>query len=211
MSNLIEIKQPVLSHPWYRAWECGKVTKEGLQIYAQEYYWQVANFPRYLSALHAQTEELSDRQVILRNLMDEENENQPHPELWLDFAESLGLDRSQVRNRTPGPAAMALVEEFRSVVKSGQPEALGALLAYESQVPEVAKFKTKALNEFYLEGDAAEKGTRFFKVHEEADVWHTRELEGILAKMSDRDRARAQVAADRCGKALWQFLDAMPA
>ncbi len=41
---------------------------------------------------------------ILANLMDEEAGNPHHPELWLEFAESLGLNRKEVANATPSPA-----------------------------------------------------------------------------------------------------------
>jgi pyrroloquinoline-quinone synthase len=189
----------------------GETSAEALRHYASQYYWQVANFPRYLSRLHSQTESLEARQAILRNLNDEENPAQPHPELWLDFAEALGLDRAQVRAAPAGPAAQALVDEFHAVTAAGQAEALGALLAYESQVPAVAEFKSKALKKFYLKGEAAAKGARFFDVHAEADVWHTRELELLVATLPPADQLKVQAAADRCAQALWKFLDAMPA
>jgi pyrroloquinoline-quinone synthase len=204
----ISPEQKVLNHPWYRQWECGALPRTALQHYAMEYYWQVAQFPRYLSQLHSQLEDLGDRQIVLRNLNEEENEPEPHPELWLDFAESLGLDRSAVKNGLPGRAARELVKKFRSLTAAGKEEALGAIYAYEAQVPEVAKFKAKALEAHYLpEGS---KGTRFFQVHEAADVWHSREIASLVGKLSPAGKARAQAAASRACTALLRFLDAMP-
>lgn len=210
MSATIRIEHPILSHPWYKMWECGELPVESLRHYAQEYFWQVAHFPRYLSRLHSQVSDLKTRQVILENLADEENPKSPHPELWLDFAEALGLDRDKVRSSSPSPAAQELIHEFQSLIEAGVPEGLGAILAYESQVPAVAQFKSKALESYYLQKEKADQGTRFFRVHQEADVWHTKELDDVVASLSTEDRQKAQVAADKASLALWKFLDAMP-
>ena len=60
----LTIEPRILSHPWYRKWECGELPVESLRHYAGEYYWQVANFPRYLSRLHSQLERVEDRRVV---------------------------------------------------------------------------------------------------------------------------------------------------
>lgn len=210
MNPTIRIARPVLTHPWYRKWECGELSVDSLRHYAKEYYWQVARFPRYLSALHSQLEELESRQVVLRNLQDEENDAEPHPKLWLEFAEALGVPGREIVSSKPGPAARRLIEEFEGLVSSGPAPALGALLAYESQVPEVARFKAEALEKHYLPEERRARGTRFFAVHREADVWHTQELDGLVQALPAEDRREAQLAADRAGAALWEFLDAMP-
>lgn len=210
MHSSIKISPKLLSHPWYQKWECGALHKEALQVYASEYYWQVANFPRYLSRLHSQIDDLKTRQVILSNLLDEENSSKPHPELWLNFADSLGVDTQKVRSSRPGEPAQALVGEFQALVNSSPEEGLGAIMAYESQVPEVAQFKEKALREFYLDKSVADRGVEFFAVHREADVWHTQQLEEIVASLSEEKREKAQRAADRACAALWKFLDSMP-
>jgi pyrroloquinoline-quinone synthase len=210
MSTTITIQSRLLAHPWYQKWECGELTTDSLRTYAGEYYWQVAAFPRYLSRLHSQMGDLRQRQLILRNLLDEENPDAPHPELWLDFAEALGRDRHEIRTGTPGAAVQELIAEFQSLVAASPEEGLGAILAYESQVPEVAHFKRKALEKHYFHGSPTERGTRFFAVHEEADVWHTKALDELVATLSVEEKQRAQQAADRAGTALWRFLDAMP-
>jgi pyrroloquinoline-quinone synthase len=206
----ITVEPKLLAHPWYRKWECGELSNESLRTYAGEYYWQVAAFPRYLSRLHSQMDDLKQRQVILSNLLDEENQKSPHAELWLDFAEALGLDRDAVKMGTAGAAVSSLIKEFQTLVASSPEEGLGAILAYESQVPEIAHFKKEALERHYMSDAVAEKGTRFFAVHEEADVWHTRELEDLIATLSDDQKRKAQDAAHRACAALWNFLDAMP-
>ncbi len=209
--KLLTISPCILSHPWYQRWEKGEVSRDALRTYAGQYYWQVSHFPRYLSRLHSQMEDLSQRQVILGNLLDEENKNAPHPELWLDFAEALGLDRMSVMQSQPGEAVSKLVAAFQSLVSSSPEEGLGAILAYESQVPEVARFKSEALKKYYLQDAQASQGLRFFEVHEKADIWHTQELESLITRLSPEQKERAQNAANSACSALWEFLDAMPA
>src|SRR6059036_3866068 len=88
----------LLKHPFYLAWTRGELTKQALADYAKQYYHHVAAFPTYLSAVHANTDDQEMRKHILANLMDEEAGSPNHPELWLGFAESLGLNAEEVRN-----------------------------------------------------------------------------------------------------------------
>ena len=44
-------KYDLLSHPFYKAWSAGKLTKEDLRAYAQDYYHHVEAFPTYLAEL----------------------------------------------------------------------------------------------------------------------------------------------------------------
>src|ERR1700751_296877 len=95
--------QHLLQHPFYQAWSRGELTLEALRDYAAQYYHHVAAFPTYLSAVHAQTDDTETRRHILSNLMDEEAGSPNHPELWLEFAESLGLDRAEVKGAALWP------------------------------------------------------------------------------------------------------------
>jgi pyrroloquinoline-quinone synthase len=87
------------------------------------------------------------------------------------------------------------------------PEGLAALYAYESQIPEISKTKREGLAAFYGISDA--DATRFFTVHEEADVWHRqveREALGRVARTPE-EREKALAAARRCLDALNGALD----
>ena len=90
-------EQHLLKHPFYTAWTEGTLTVSALRGYAAQYYKHVAAFPRYLSAIHAQTPDLETRQYLLENLIDEERGAENHPELWLRFAEGIGTTREVVR------------------------------------------------------------------------------------------------------------------
>src|SRR5208282_922439 len=87
----------ILLHPFYQRWTCGKLSREALADYAKQYYHHVAAFPTYLSAVHANTTDGETRRHILANLVDEEAGNPNHPELWLRFAEGVGVNREDVQ------------------------------------------------------------------------------------------------------------------
>src|SRR5947209_15290891 len=104
----------LLTHPFYQAWTRGELSMDALQDYARQYYHHVAAFPTYLSAVHANTDDQAARRIILENLIDEEAVHPNHPELWLQFAESLGVSRDDVRSTDLWPETRALIDTFRA-------------------------------------------------------------------------------------------------
>ena len=88
----------LLKHPFYQAWTMGKLTREDLAVYAQQYYQQEVRFPRYISAVHSNCPELTVRQTLIENLTHEESGPENYPELWLAFAGAVGASRESVQN-----------------------------------------------------------------------------------------------------------------
>src|SRR5947207_6539270 len=80
----------LLKHPFYKDWQAGKLSRESLQLYAAQYYRHVEAFPKHLRVLAARADE-SLRLVVLENLAEEENPDGPHPQLWREFYEALGV------------------------------------------------------------------------------------------------------------------------
>ena len=198
----------LLKHPFYVLWTEGRLTADDLRRYAIAYYPQVANFPRYVSGVHASCEDAALRQELLENLVEEERGEQNHPALWRAFAASLGAASSDLASAPSTPEVGAAVAEFLATTRSGSvAEGLAALYAYESQIPEIARTKREGLAAFYGITDSA--ATRFFTVHEEADVWHRRIERDALGRIAAtaEDRERALDAAGRCLDALNRALD----
>src|SRR5246127_3455494 len=80
----------LLKHPFYQDWQAGKLSRESLQLYAAQYYRHVEAFPQHLRVLAARTE--GPLQGLIReNLAEEENPAAPHPRLWRNFAEAVGV------------------------------------------------------------------------------------------------------------------------
>src|SRR5262249_38044458 len=93
----------LLKHPFYLAWTPAELSRQALPDYASQYYHHVAAFPTYLSAVHAKCGDQSIRKQLLNNLIDEEAGSPNHPELWLKFAEALGVSESDVRQSVQRP------------------------------------------------------------------------------------------------------------
>jgi pyrroloquinoline-quinone synthase len=198
----------LLKHPFYQLWSRGELKLETLREYAISYYPHVAAFPTYVSGVHAGCEDPALRQELLENLIEEERGTENHPALWRKFAAALGAAASDLAVSPRTPEVAAAIAEFRRATREGSTaEGLAALYAYESQIPEVSKTKREGLCAFYgiEEGDA----TRFFSVHEKADVWHREVEREALSRVADtpETREKALDAARRCCDALNRALD----
>jgi pyrroloquinoline-quinone synthase len=202
----------MLKHPFYVAWTEGKLSKPVLAEYAKQYYAHVRAFPTYVSGVHSRCEDLAVRRQLLENLIEEERGDENHPELWLRFAEALGVDREAVKSAELLPATKASVKSLQSLTQSKDyRQGLAALLAYESQIPEVAKTKREGLKSFY--GIADERAVSFFRIHESVDLLHEQVEMQILKDECQSPAAQddAIASARESAKALWNFLDGVAA
>src|ERR1700745_769938 len=158
----------LLKHPFYLAWARGELSKEALTDYAKQYYYHVAAFPTYLSAVHAKCDDQPTRKQILANLIDEEAASPNHPELWLQFAEALGVSEEEARNTTKEPETKNLIDTFRAVCRDeSTAEGLASLYAYESQIPAICESKIEGLKKHY--GFTDPKHYEYFTVHIKVD------------------------------------------
>jgi pyrroloquinoline-quinone synthase len=213
-SNLREAvsEYAMLKHPFYVAWTEGRLSHDVLAEYAKQYYAHVRAFPTYVSGVHSRCEDLSVRRQLLENLIEEERGDENHPELWLRFAEGLGVTRAEVDKAELLASTQDSVGSLRSLTqREDYREGLAALLAYESQIPEVARTKREGLKSCY--GIADERAVAFFRVHEDIDVLH-QAVEMQMLKEScttEAEQKRAIAAASDGAKALWNFLDGVTA
>ena len=196
----------LLKHPFYLAWTRGELKTEALRDYARQYYHHVAAFPRYLSAVHANCEDQYTRKQLLANLIDEEAGSPNHPELWLKFAEGLGVSEVDARNTTREPETKNLIDTFRSVCLDGSTaEGLAALYAYESQIPAICESKIDGLRKHY--GFTNPEHYQYFTVHIEADREHSAIERRMLGRYVDnRNVESVRASVNRVLGALWEML-----
>ena len=207
MKRLIR-ERSVLEHPFYKAWQRGDVPMSALQEYAGQYYPHVLAFPTYLSAVHANCPDLTVRQQILENLIEEERGDKNHPELWLRFAEGLKMSRPEVLAKRPLASTTHLIDTFLETTReSSFPAGMAAMFAYESQIPQVSQTKMDGLREFY--GVRDERSLEFFRAHIGLDEIHSAVAAKIIAKHTKTPRERREVlgAARGVADAYWGFLD----
>ena len=196
----------LLKHPFYLAWTRGELSKEALADYARQYYHHVAAFPTYLSAVHANCDDQVTRKQLLNNLIDEEAGSPNHPELWLQFAEGLGVSACDVRNTAKEPETKKLIETFRSTCGDGSTaQGLAALYAYESQIPEICESKIDGLKKHY--GFTDPKHYEYFSVHIEADREHSAAERKMLREhLGDQNFESVKASVNRVLDALWEML-----
>jgi len=196
----------LLKHPFYAAWSNGTLPVATLRDYAAQYYHFEVNFPRYVAGAYARLERPQDRRVLLDNLVDEEGRSPTHPELWADFAHAIGVN---VRDGSVAPATRRLLRVYEGhAIRGSAPSALGALYAYESQFPEVAREKSRGLRENY--GIRSKAAHEFFRVHTFADVEHSaaeRRLLSHYLRQDPKAGAAASSAVQDAVQGWWSFLD----
>jgi pyrroloquinoline-quinone synthase len=194
----------LLKHPFYQAWNEGKLNREILKDYAEQYYQHVKAFPRYISATHSMCEDIKKRKVLLENLQEEEDKNNDHPKLWKQFAIAVGAEEDSIETKKQETFTKDMIDNFFKQARSSYAEGLGSFYTYERQVPEIADVKIKGLKQHY--GVNSKEGLMFFDVHKEADVIHRVECENLLDSLSPDEQVKAEKAALTTAKFMWNFL-----
>ena len=199
----------LLNHPFYKSWNEGKLTREIIKDYAEQYYQHVKAFPRYISATHSLCEDIEKRKILLENLNDEENRNADHPKLWKNFALAMGADAEKIEEVKADQFTKDLIDNFFKNGRSTYAEGLASLYTYERQIPEIAETKIQGLKKYY--GVNTKEGLEFFIAHKEADVHHRKECEKLLDGLSVEEQGKAEIAALSTAKYLWNFLSGIAA
>ena len=202
-----DIKDKHLSkHEFYQLWNEGKISLDALRGYAQQYYHFVSEFPRFVSGVHSKTPYEEDRIFILDNLNEEEDKQLPHSELWLRFAEGIGINRDKINFRML-PETKEMIDEMRELTSKGFLEGSAAILAYEAQIPEIAKLKMDGLKKHY--NIKNRKALEFFMVHGKVDIEHQKTWKKIIEKHAKTKGQKAKVrrALNQSLNAMWNMLD----
>ena len=200
-------KYHLLNHPFYKSWNDGKLTREIIKDYAEQYYQHVKAFPRYISATHSLCEDIERRKILLENLQDEENRDEDHPKLWKNFAFAMGSSKKEIESVKEEKFTTELIENFFKNGRSSYAEGLASLYTYERQIPEIAETKIQGLKKFY--GVSSKEGLEFFEAHKSADVIHRAECEKLLDGLSKEEQKKAETASMLTARYLWNFLSGM--
>jgi len=172
----------LLQHPFYLAWNEGKLTKEQMAVYAGEY----GSFIQLVSEGWQATGE----QAIAK-------EEEEHYILWKKFAESL-------QAKTMG-ASIDQVNKLVNLVKNSfgsYAGALGALYAFEAQQPATASSKLEGLKKHYSQWQADET---YFTIHQ-SDFQEPALLEEKINSLSTEDKIIAALACEETCSLLWNAL-----
>lgn len=199
-------KKHLSKHKFYEMWNEGKVSMDALRGYAQQYFMFVSEFPKLVSRVHSNTPNEADRLLILENLNEEENPKLPHSELWLRFAEGLGIKRNGM-DVMPLAETKFLITEMKKLASEDFLEGSASILAYESQISEIAKLKMDGLKKHY--NMKSKRALEFFRVHGKVDIEHQKTWKKIIGKnaKTKSQKLRVRRALDKSLNAMWIMLD----
>lgn len=203
-------KKSLLNHPFYRMWSDGRLPRIALDEYARQYYHLTDNFPRFVASVYKNCSDAKIRRKILDNLTEEEmgdsNNPKPHAVLWLQFCSALGIKAKDAIQSKKLSKTNALLKDFESLTSNDFLSGAACLLAYEMQLPDIAKAKKEGLIKYYNIKD--NKGLEFFDVHMEADIRHSKVWKDILIKHAAGSKAKKIMKSfEQSLSAQWRFLD----
>jgi len=204
-------------HPLWHAIADGKLSRDQLKRFAIQFFLQVREFPRAVSAMHANCPFPDERMALAESVYEEETGrlsgcNQPHPELFIRFGEALGLTRQEMVEGRPLPATRALIDWFElSTRQRSFIEGAAAInLAAEGQVPGAFGPMARQLQQHYgLSREAVE----FWDIHEMADAEHSEVGDNIVVRHATdaATQERVRDALQHSLDAWWQFFDGIQA
>jgi pyrroloquinoline-quinone synthase len=213
----IQARRTFGGHPLWYAIADGKLSREQLQRFAVQFFLQVREFPRAVSAMHANCPFPKERMELAESVYEEETGrlsgcNLPHPELFIKFGEAVGLKREDMTEGKPLPATRALIDWFELSTKQRSfIEAAAAInLAAEGQVPGAFGPMARRLQQHY---GLSKEAVAFWDVHEVADAEHSDVGDNIVVRHATDAAIQARVrdALQHSLDAWWQFFDGIQA
>jgi pyrroloquinoline-quinone synthase len=192
-------KRSLLKHSFYQMWSEGKLTIDHLQGYSLEYFQLVKAVPKFVEGIAKGT----DSQDIANNAKEEAE----HVEPWVRFVSALGVSRNDLLNYAGADKTNAAVAKMTELANASFEEAVAAMYAYEMELPKISRSKIDGLKKFY--GMDSEDATKYFEIHEEADIRHAQVWREILQKIPADRQEVAFAAAVESLKAQNMLLDSV--
>ncbi len=183
------LDHPALNHSYLKKFEAGKVNKEHIKLFAEQYYCFSRHFSRYLAALVAITPDEASRAPLIKNLHEEyggrQEENRDmdpeltHPAIFRRFLRSVGIDTSQENLAAikPLPETKLFVDKYLNIRFLNYIEAFGGMgPGTEYIVPKMYTY----IREGCRKAGLSEDNVLFFSAHIELDVEHAEGIKDSL-------------------------------
>lgn len=179
-------KRSLLKHSFYKMWSEGALTIDHLQGYSKEYFQLVKIVPKFVENI---AKSKNDSNSINSNAREEAE----HVDLWVRFANAVGISRSDLINYGGSEKTNEAVDKLMGLSALTFEEAVAAMYAYEMELPKISRSKIDGLKKFY--GMDSEDATKYFEIHEEADVRHAQVWREILQSIpTERQEATFNAA-----------------
>jgi pyrroloquinoline-quinone synthase len=167
-------RRSLLKHSFYKMWSEGKLTLDHLQGYSKEYFQLVKTVPRFVESIAQAT---GSPDIIINNAREEAE----HVELWIRFATALGVSKSDLIGYGGSEKTNEAIANLMALANLTTEEAIAAMYAYEMELPKISRSKIDGLKKLY--GMDSEDATKYFEIHEEADVRHAQVWREILQRI----------------------------
>jgi len=174
-------------HPIRQLLLSGRLTKEQLQWWAKNQFHEFRNIHRFFGVRYQKCPIPELRRMLLENMVEEEGEDlfggkyPSHRDLWVKFAEGLGIERNEILNYEPLPGIRAALEMYVSLVQQNHwAVAIGTGLVFEGGGPKRMKEEREAMEKYYpwIPSDAFD----FFRAHEYHDEGHGNMVANVIRK-----------------------------
>lgn len=196
-------KYSLLKHAFYQMWSEGKLTPTHLQGYSKEYFQLVKAVPSFVEDIAASCTDGSLKPLVHEN-MKEESE---HIEPWVKFAVAMGVPRTELVNYLGADKTNGSVSNMKQLMSLPFEEAVAAMYAYEAELPKISRSKIDGLKKFYNMTSA--DATKYFEIHEEADVRHAETWRNILRSVPAEKHEQVLAAAVKSLQAQNRLLDSV--
>ena len=193
-------KRSLLKHSFYKMWSEGKLTIDHLQGYSKEYFQLVKIVPKFVESISKTT---GNSDIITSNAREEAE----HVELWARFATALGVSMNDLISYGGSEKTNEAVAKLMGLADLTFEEAVSAMYAYEMELPKISRSKIDGLKKLY--GMDSEDATKYFEIHEEADVRHAQVWKEILQRIPAERHEAAINAAIKSLQAQNMLLDSV--
>jgi pyrroloquinoline-quinone synthase len=199
-------KRSLLKHPFYQMWSDGKLTLDHLRGYSMEYFQLVKAVPKFVE--HISESSMCKDPSIQTAIDNNAREEAEHIEPWARFAGALGVPRNDLMNYKGVAKTNGAVKRMLQLSHSLFEEAIGAMYAYEMELPKISRSKIDGLKKFYgLDNNP--DALNYFEIHEEADIRHAQVWRNILNDLSTDQQELAFNAAVESLNAQNSLLDSV--
>jgi pyrroloquinoline-quinone synthase len=127
--------------------------------------------------------------------------------LWVRFATALGVSRSDLISYGGSEKTNEAITKLMGLADLEFEEAVAAMYAYEMELPKISRSKIDGLKKLY--GMDSEDATKYFEIHEEADVRHAQVWREILQRIPLEGHEAAINAAIKSLQAQNMLLDSV--
>src|SRR5713226_5812111 len=200
------------NHPFFDLWAQGELTKEQTAAYCLQHHHFVAEYLNWMAYEASQIPHQDVKAYLFENLGDEENPNDRHLDMLLDYVVACGLKRESIASAVVLPGTEGLQNWGWRLVyqKPWQMALAGMFIGLESQFLDICKKIVPALHQHY--GYAAgSREIRFFEEHIGADEIHAGKGFAIVEKYCTTPELRqvALKAVEDATQKRWRYMNSI--